>query len=115
MSTLSPDAARALRKAHWAAERDLREALLPELQVLTDEDGDTVLVCPGCGAHLGAESIRSVDVSERWTDAHEFSAAERYVRFYYDGYSDYEGLCYETGCCDLPVDLPDEWEERTEW
>lgn len=103
MTQLTVTEARALRKAVNDVTAQLRTAALPQPEVT--EDG---FKCPDCGEVSG--EIISVDDAERWTRG-TVDPEVQTVGFYYDG-GEFDGLHYQTVCCDLPVDLPDGWEER---
>lgn len=101
-------------KAWHEAESLLRDTIKPALIEGTHEGGPALL-CPGCNevvaTTLEGEHLRSVDVAERWTEMFISDDDSAVVGVLYDGFPDFDGVCYLTTCCFTPVDLPSGWVE----
>lgn len=113
-------AARARVQAVADALRSLQEYPAPALGVVYGEDAHEYddpaqagfeFVCPWCGKT--STQISANDYSERSTTSEGWLGEEGVVEFDYDGSEDYHGTHYSTQCCpNMPVSLPDGWEER---
>lgn len=103
-----------------AAKSAISDYKAPALTVATRQEPDSTpddtylaLVCPWCGDELDQDGgVTSVDMSdERWTYG-QTDVDDQCVAFDYHGHADYHGVFYQTACCELPVDLPEGWDEN---
>lgn len=111
--TIDRSEAKALLAGIQDAMDALRTADVPKLVALKpDDDNDWRFICPWCGREQSPDTIAAVDVAQRWTSAGECVDTEGWIEFDY-GSSDkkFDGAGYVAQCCDLPVGLPEGWDE----
>lgn len=103
-----------------AAKSAISDYKAPALTVATRQEPDSTpddtylaLVCPWCGDDLDQDGgVVAVDMSdERWTYG-QTDVDDQCVAFDYASHADYHGIFYQTACCELPVDLPEGWDEN---
>ena len=90
----------------------IQEALSPPpMRFECDEENNPYLVNPRTGQ---PDNLQSVDQATRWTTMEpieRYNIPARRLCFYYDGYADFDALCYVSESDGLPVSLPEGWHE----